>query len=870
MANLIDEIVSQKAFDELQKLKNELAEAQKAMEEFIKVTGTKPNFGGGQSLSELDKLKNKLVQTNEKVVATSTVYGQLLKQEEVALADVNNELKTRAKLTQAEEGSINQLRASLNLLTKQYESMGKAAREGLGGKELHARIMATRTEVDKLEQSLGNYKRNVGNYTNATFQLSQVFRELPAFTFSATTGIMALSNNLPMLGDAFVQVKKETGSTLSALGVFGKSIFSLGNVFTIAISLLTIFSEEIIGLFSDVEKATKGIDDFTESADALNYALTSNDVASAISNIETLKIQVDLAKQGFIDKKDVVELYNSTLGDAMGTVTDLAEIEQKLIDGAPAYIQMLIYKAAATAALDKAGKELLRQKKFEREFEEVVTGSAEQDGFWGSVMWEKRYYDTQNKIAKTKQDIVDWKKLGGDLLKMAADISKQMGFDMYTTGDEGKDGKGKKPRKTGEVDRIDIIRKEFEREKALIEQRYNDGFIEEANYYDELIQLSMKYTSKRDGLSKKEAQTEAKFNEELSKIRFDSYNSLLEGLKELDKDYNKMLEDLEKKTVDNVIKQRERRAKHNEYWSKVEIDLIKENIKAMEDMWEKEDQDVEKNKQKALERLAIVEDYFKQFQELAQIYTDAINAKESSAFDIKTEKMKEFYDEEEQRINRSYTNQKDREIELQKLSARKRADEKALDIERKKMLKEQAMRQKKADVMAAISGAALMIIKQSIATPLPTGLPFILAAGVTGGLQVAKAMAAPIPEFAKGTESSPEGYAVVGEKGHELVIEPSGKKWVTPAKDTITYLRKGSKVIPNDKLMTMVRDSAYVELANMNMPITPDLYGKALIDQFDELANKVDKLSAIMSNKDMRVNIVGNFDHYMHVKRNIK
>jgi hypothetical protein len=164
----------------------------------------------------------------------------------------------------------------------------------------------------------------------------------------------------------------------------------------------------------------------------------------------------------------------------------------------------------------------------------------------------------------------------------------------------------------------------------------------------------------------------------------------------------------------------------------------------------------------------------------------------------------------------------------------------------------------------------LMIIKQAIATPLPAGLPFILAAGVTGGIQVARAMAAPIPEFAKGTESSPEGYAVVGEKGHELVIEPSGKKWVTPAKDTITYLKKGSKVIPNDKLMTMVRDSAYVELANMNMPVTPDLYGKALVDQFERLSDDVKDLKAVMSNKDMRVNIVGNFDHYMHVKRNIK
>ena len=145
-----------------------------------------------------------------------------------------------------------------------------------------------------------------------------------------------------------------------------------------------------------------------------------------------------------------------------------------------------------------------------------------------------------------------------------------------------------------------------------------------------------------------------------------------------------------------------------------------------------------------------------------------------------------------------------------------------------------------------------------------------VAIGIAGTAQTAKLIATPLPEFAKGTDHSPEGYAIVGEKGTELVTDPSGKSWLTPAKDTITYLKKGSKVTTNEKLMEMVKNSAYIDLANMNMPVTSDLYTKTLVDKFEELTNKVDKLSNIMQDKSMSVQVLGNYDHYLHVRKNIR
>lgn len=66
-------------------------------------------------------------------------------------------------------------------------------------------------QLKKIDFALGRFNRNVGNYRESMFGLNntmaQVMREMPAFTNSAQTGFMAISNNLPMLADAIQDVK---------------------------------------------------------------------------------------------------------------------------------------------------------------------------------------------------------------------------------------------------------------------------------------------------------------------------------------------------------------------------------------------------------------------------------------------------------------------------------------------------------------------------------------------------------------------------------------------------------------------------------------------------------------------------------------
>ena len=349
MANeFIDNIVSQKAFDQVADMRKALADLTKQYADLIKVINTTTTSGGGggntQALTEEAKIQREILRTKERIIALDSVassgnkLGQDLMEQRDALKEINKELKN----TNVISDSLAGMRLELAKLTKQYEAMGKAARESTGGQKLLKDIQSQTTAVTQLEQQMGNYKRNVGNYSNATFQLSQSLRELPAFAFSAQTGILALSNNLPMLIDAFNEVKKSTGSAGSALAVFARSIFTFTNLFTIAVGLFTVFYKEIMDFVSGGKQAIETTEEFKKA------------VSDASGEMLLLNTRLDEAKKGIISKEQFLETYNTTLGKVKGTTKDFNEAEQNTIDYAEDYIEYTRLKAKAVDALKDA------------------------------------------------------------------------------------------------------------------------------------------------------------------------------------------------------------------------------------------------------------------------------------------------------------------------------------------------------------------------------------------------------------------------------------------------------------------------------------------------------------------------------------
>jgi hypothetical protein len=88
-------------------------------------------------------------------------------------------------------------------------------------------------------------------------------------------------------------------------------------------------------------------------------AYNDKGVQQAVTNVNQLTIEVGLAKEGFIQKDQVVQHYNETMGKTTGIVKSLDEVEQQLVKNGDAYIKMTLYKAAANLALEEAAKSQL-------------------------------------------------------------------------------------------------------------------------------------------------------------------------------------------------------------------------------------------------------------------------------------------------------------------------------------------------------------------------------------------------------------------------------------------------------------------------------------------------------------------------------
>jgi hypothetical protein len=139
--------------------------------------------------------------------------------------------------------------------------------------------------------------------------------------------------------------------------------------------------------------------------------------------------------------------------------------------------------------------------------------------------------------------------------------------------------------------------------------------------------------------------------------------------------------------------------------------------------------------------------------------------------------------------------QKDFELSLAEGNADKQAK-----IDEKFAKKRAALMRKKAiaDKLTAIFNIALntavSIMAQGGVPVLGFGL--VAAMAIIGAIQAGIVATTPIPQFGEGIESSPQGFAWLGDAGQkELIFDPSGGVSLSGDKPEMRYLKRGTKVI---------------------------------------------------------------------------
>lgn len=508
-------------------------ESQKAKQQGLKTD---------QEVVKLIKEEEKATQENLKTQKQSLQYKIALEKEKLRGAKAS---EAEGRLISRAADEYYQLGQALKDAELKYKNL--ALTQGLGHEQTQVALkdaLAIRGVLDKVDQSLGNYQRNVGNYGSAFNGLGnsiqQILREAPSAAVSLNTFFLAISNNLPMFFDEITKIKEEqkqanivtkeaailakeqaiatainAGATKEAAlaegllaektiianaaataapSIFKRitaSLFSLQSMLTIGVLLLTVFGSQVIASVGSLFKGSKALDDNAKAMDRnkqalndltlstgelkvsqenLNKAMQEGSYTDAISLVSELTENIRLAKEGFLDKKEVLHQYNETIGKTTGEVQTLDAAEQAMVKNGDAYVRMILYKAAAEITRSEAAKKLVEaqieyQRKLDIAKDVSRKGEAAKDKATGadglSEFFER---GLKNETEKAKRDadseVNSLEKIALDFQKKAAEIAKKFGFDFFE-GEEDEKGKKEKDIKTV-ADALAELRKELE------------------------------------------------------------------------------------------------------------------------------------------------------------------------------------------------------------------------------------------------------------------------------------------------------------------------------------------------------------------------------------------------------------------------
>lgn len=138
-----------------------------------------------------------------------------------SVQELSKEIQNNVKQAQEQEGSLRGLRAQLSNLTKEYDALGRAERQGGAGQALVAQINQITTELKEAEAETQRFYRNVGNYPDVKpleSQLSDLKKQLAQLKFEGkdnTEEFAALSEEAGRMKDALADVEQQINATAS-------------------------------------------------------------------------------------------------------------------------------------------------------------------------------------------------------------------------------------------------------------------------------------------------------------------------------------------------------------------------------------------------------------------------------------------------------------------------------------------------------------------------------------------------------------------------------------------------------------------------------------------------------------------------------
>ena len=270
-------------------------------------------------------------------------YNVQLEKSKKIQKDNTTALRQSIKIIDAQEGSLDQMRATLNKLQKEYGALDQTSQEGaMAANLLKSRIQVLDEAVKGQEESIGDHRRSVGDYGKALEGLGRYFPLLGA-NISAVT---------PFMGEFGTKLQKFTpligalGQNLSEGGRILNGFAESGSKATKAVSqtseVVTAMPKGLKGLKAGFLSAKAGIVSATRAALAfmatpIGLVLTGIVAAVgaaigafAIANKRAEK-EAEAARKKLAEERQKIEAEYRAMNRALADALIIGEAEIKVM-----------------------------------------------------------------------------------------------------------------------------------------------------------------------------------------------------------------------------------------------------------------------------------------------------------------------------------------------------------------------------------------------------------------------------------------------------------------------------------------------------------------------------------------------------------
>lgn len=747
---------------------------------------------------KLQRLSAAQTQSAIKDIQLKKQQLQLTKQQQQEVDRSERAMKREADAMAKAQSLYEAVRRKMTLLTAEYNDL--AAKRELNGrltdKEaqrltfLTSKIQGYYKVIDTVNTNIGKYQQRVAQYAGAfnplTNSVSRLAQELPNAGQSFQIFAMSIGNNIAAFKDAISDIiaqnkvlQAEGKATQNVFSQVSGALLSWNTLLYAGIALFIAYSEEIGNWVSQLFDADSALKSVSESQDAFNKSRVEGQKA-VVSEQEELrrylriaandKLSMDERRIALKALREQYPFYLKMLSDnqILAGQTSKAEAEitkalkakgeaekanEQIVKNKQRILELTEAEARSERAINEARNEAisLRQRAdraLGREERSALTSQA--------VSAQRRYNDL------LKQQRVDRKELNALETQNIANQQRIIQLQGVSIGLEYQAEKTRKERTRSERNNLEAIDAETAGTASLI-KAIND----QINAVEELR------TANTRNFADYQRYTQ-------------TINALKKSLELITEPPTGDMGVAQLKRVGEQIEANEKalkalNAEVGEFVRGISKDFINESsLPSLAQFFDGTFERLQAGAATTAEKFAIT---FNAIGDIAKEVFGYINSLAQVSFEQRFEAL-----EREKNIAIQFAGES--------VAARENI-EKQYDERRKQIQREQAKQQQATAIFSTIVNTATAVVAALANPGGPAGVALAAVVAALGAAQIALIASQPLPEFYKGTDNAPEGWAWTQEKGRERIYDKDGnlKSEGSTGGRKITYLKKGDKVL---------------------------------------------------------------------------